>query len=151
MKLQRMRDFIDSIIMFHRNLSEFYNELSASVEKERIRILLNHMARHEKNMMKSLKNYEKEASAAILDISVQFDPDAPEKLPCENLRIHKDMTPDAVITMALEFDDCIIRIFEKVLNCSDNNDLKDVFSNLLDLERNSLKKFATDSTRIHEL
>jgi len=148
MKIHRMRDMIDIVIAFHENLSCFYNDQKKKAERERMKILLDYMARHERHLMTVLQNYEDGASSIILDSWIHFAPESNRPLPCENISIQNDMTVDDVIHMAMEFDDCIIAIFQAVTDFAENEEVREAFSSLLKLERNSLKKFVVDAWRL---
>jgi len=145
MKIKQTRDVLDTVIQFHKNLAKFYDDLGELTQRHKLQFLLNHMARHEKHLMAAIERYEAKAPDKILDTWLPFAPTAPDHLPCEHLAINSEMTANQVVNMVFEFDACIIELFEKVHKMAESDAIREVFGNLLELERNSLKHLATET------
>ena len=67
MPYKKTRDILDRARTFHNNISERYRTLSVAAEKEKVKMLLDYLSRHEKNLAKSLEEYEEDASREILE------------------------------------------------------------------------------------
>ena len=106
-------DLLEQAAEFHGRMSDFYHRLSDKVERGRVRLLLDYMSTHEKNLRDSLEDYDDEASAGILNTWVDRDycdrivhaceqlPGEPE-LDVDKLRQWKDGIVDR-LTSGVEF------------------------------------------------
>jgi hypothetical protein len=47
MRFEQVRGLLDHARLFHRHLSEFYEGLASHEEADRVKLLLEHLGRHE--------------------------------------------------------------------------------------------------------
>lgn len=62
MPYETAKDVLEHARDYHRILSDFYNKLGAKAQKQRAKMLLDYLSRHEKHLEDSLAEYEKEVS-----------------------------------------------------------------------------------------
>ena len=62
MSIKKTRDIIDYARGFHEKLNLYYQSLAEHTNKERLKLLLEYMARHEKHFEECLAEYEETAS-----------------------------------------------------------------------------------------
>ncbi|MBN1543629.1 hypothetical protein JW992_15915 [candidate division KSB1 bacterium] len=130
---QTTRDVLDFARCFHHRLADYYQKLSDSSNEERMRMLLDYMAYHENGIEAILARYKEDASHKVLDSWFQFTEEESFSLPCEEEKIQPHLSVDRVIEHALEIDDCLIRLYRMLVECSRCDSVRDLFANLLEM------------------
>jgi len=151
MSIKQTRNVIDYARNFHKELSEFYHNLSDQTDKARIVMLLDYMSSHEKHLEESIAGYEEHAATKIFDTWVQFTPEL-EPLKCNaNMQLEIDMTVDDIITIAVKFDDCLIDLYQKLSESAQSLELKKVFGKLLDMENQEKIKMIRQAIMLNDI
>jgi rubrerythrin len=132
---KRARDVLNMIRRFHQQLAEFYAQLSAISEKQRVRMLLGYMSRHEKNFERALAEYDQETASKVLDAWIQYAPDGRILSIPEAKDLHSDMSVDDVVDIAMELDDHLIKFYSEAVRCVDFSVLKEFFGKLKEQEQ----------------
>ena len=132
---KQARDIFDMIRRFHKQLAVFYEQLSEKSEKERVRMLLTYMSRHEKNFERALGEYDHETASKVLDTWIQFAPDSRILSIPEVKDLHSDMSVDDVVDIAMELDDHLIKFYSEAERCVDFNLPKEFFGKLKEQEQ----------------
>ncbi|TVS13785.1 MAG: hypothetical protein EA424_20980 [Planctomycetaceae bacterium] len=152
MSNEQTRDILEHARQFHRQVSEFYNQLRCQAEKERIKMLLDYMIRHENNMVKALEDFERSAPKHLLGacykVGLQFRPC------CEVVReldISTDMSVDEVIQIGLEFNDCLIAVYKDRAENAPDERVRGVFQNLVALAQKEQRLLSRDAQRLLDL
>ena len=151
MSIKQTRNVIDYARNFHKELSEFYHNLSDQSDKERVVMLLDYMSRHEKHLEESIAGYEEHAAKIIFDTWVQFTPEL-EALKCNaNMQLETDMTVDDIITIAINFDDCLIGLYQKLSESAQSPEVKEIFGKLLDMENQEKTKMIRQAISFNDI
>ncbi len=66
MSFENFKDILDHARAFHRQLSSYYKKLGDKAERERVKMLLDYMSRHEAHLDESLKQYEEEVFKGLM-------------------------------------------------------------------------------------
>ena len=66
-RFKQTKDVLDYARTFHRQLSEYYDSLSKLAEKQRVKMLLDYLSRHEKHLDEILADYEEDASKKVMN------------------------------------------------------------------------------------
>ncbi len=153
MAFETTKDVIDHARDFHRQVSEFYDRLSVNTQKQRVKMLLEYMSRHESRLEKGLAEYEHEVSQKILNTWFQYPPPKDTIAIGIDLSIEgkEDLSVDEVIELALKIDDCLVGLYKSMVECSEFDEVKEVFNNLLEMEKHEETKFVKDALRLKEL
>ena len=64
------RELLDLVRDFHKQLSELYARMAEVATKEKVKMLLNYMSRHETQLEQCLARYEEHAAKSLLVISL---------------------------------------------------------------------------------
>lgn len=133
---QQARDVVDHTRNFHHQLSEFYEKLKRETERERVKMLLDYLSRHEKHLEETLAQYEDDVSEKILDAWFQYVPEEEDQdLSPEKLHVKPDMSVEDVIRMALQLDDYLVKLYEGMVERANFPEVREAFLNLLELEK----------------
>ena len=151
MRFKTTRDVLDRIVLFHKNLSEFYQRLSSVNEMARVKLLLDYMSRHEEQLRKNLAHYEDGVSAKILDTWFKYDPSSTILKNCDENPLKPYMSVEEVMDMALKFDDCLLNFYTKMAENCCIEDLKEIFSNLQRMGKRAKQNFVRNAQEIYDL
>jgi rubrerythrin len=148
---ERTRDVLDHARAFHHQVSDLYQRLEDRVEKERVQMLLDYLRRHEKHLEQSLADYEEEASKRILETWFQYTLEEDPSELLSELEVKGDMPVDDVVRLALRLDDYLIALYRNMADHTDIPDVKEVFTNLLELEQEDEHQIARNALRLDEM
>lgn len=105
------------------------------MDKERIRLLLDYLSRHERHLADSYDRIEEKTSQAILDTWIQFTSESDRLGSIEEQTIGLDMSCDEVVAVALDLDDKIVELYRDMAREAESPHVREFFENLLELER----------------
>ena len=151
MPYKKTRDILDRARAFHNNISKHYHTLSVAAEREKVKMLLEYLSRHEKNLAKSLEDFEEEASREILENWFKFTPELSITECIEDIEITPSMSVDDVIRLALCYDNRLVDLYREAARISPSEEVRDVFNNLLDMEKEEELILMRDALEIKEL
>jgi rubrerythrin len=134
MPFTQTKDILEQARRFHHKLSEFYEDLKDSAEKERTRALLDYLSRHEQYLEECLKEFMQEVSKNVSDSFVQYGPDASTLKGIKDFEIKSSMEVEDVVAAAMHFDACLIKFYREMADKVQNNKVREVFENLLVME-----------------
>ena len=150
MPCRTVRQLLEHISGFHRQLGAFYKDTAAKADQEKAKALLEYMGRHEKHLRECLGAYEKGASETILDTWLQFMPDIAKCECFERMELGEDMSIDNVVRTSLWFDDCLIEFFKEMANLSAPEGVKELFANLAQMQEQEERKVTRASLELVE-
>jgi hypothetical protein len=147
MAFETTKDVLDHAREFHTQLSEFYSLLSSKSEKQRIKLLLDYMSQHEKYLEETLTRYEEEVSEKILNTWFQYPPPKEILDTCREVSINETdyLTVDDVIEMAVKLDDCLIDLYKEMIKNSETDQMREVFTNLMEMEKRQELELVRDA------
>ncbi len=126
----RVKDLLEFIQNFHKQLSDYFSELSEEADKKRVKVLLSYMSRHEKNFEKATAEYNEKTKQRLMDTWMQYAPDY-GMLDIEQVkRIDSDMSVDDVVDTALKLDEQLVKFYEKAERLVDYKVVKNLFAKL---------------------
>lgn len=133
-------DFLIFIRDFHHKLSEFYNKLSIESDKEKIKIILKYIAKHERKMELAIEAYEDKISPRISETWYQFV-DKDKARDCFNKIRNLKLDDIGEITKSVvELDYCLINIYKNLADLAPTDEIRKVFKNMSELETHEIRK-----------
>lgn len=134
-------------------MSDYYNQTSLQSDIPRLKMLLDYLSRHEKYFEESLVNFEKDSSEKILNTWFKYTPDSNtlQGCGCEEFQIKSNMTVDEVIQIALKVDQCLINFYQQMTENCVIPEIKEIFDNLLEMEKREDKKMIKDVMLLKEM
>jgi len=145
MRFTQIRNMLDRVRDFHGQLAEYYSRLSDQAAQQRVKMLLDYMSSHEKNLQKSMAAYEDDASRQMLDSWVACKRCETILAMCEQTPIAPEMSVDGVTRVAMDVDRCLMRFYREVAECVESETVRDVFKNLVDMEEAELRELALNA------
>ncbi len=130
MSFEQLRDIIARVRGVHRELAEFYNNLEAVVEKERVRMVLEYLSQHERKLENSLREFEESAGKNILNTFFKYAPNCSIREAIQCIEVHSEMSVDEVVCMALRLDEMLLRLYRETAECAHAEEVKSTFLTL---------------------
>ena len=144
----QVRDLLEQAAQFHGRMAEFYHGLSDRAPKERVKLLLDYMSTHEKNLHDSLEDFDEEASEGVMDTWVDRDHCDRIVHACENLPAAPELSIDGVTTLAMRVDETLIGFYDELARKAEGEDVRTVFRNLVAQEQAELRRLARDALMV---
>ncbi len=151
MRFKTTRDVLDRVVTFHQQLRDLYLRHANIADKERVKLLLDYMARHEEHLQKSLSQYEDNASERILDTWFKHIPSSAILKDCNDVRLAPDMSVEEIVKTALKFDDCLVDFYTVMAEKCVSEEVKSIFSNLLKMENQEKMKLVRIAQEVYDL
>ncbi|MGF1612384.1 MAG: hypothetical protein ACFCVA_00340 [Gammaproteobacteria bacterium] len=148
---ERTQDVLDHARSFHHQVADLYQRLEDRTEKERVKLLLDYLQRHEKHLEESLSQYEEGASKRVLDTWFQYSLEQDPSDILADIELKKDMSVDDVVRLALRLDDYLIDLCKSMADRADIPELKELFTNLCELEQQEKYRLARNALRLDEM
>lgn len=145
------RDVLDHARAFHGELGKLYERLAGEAQQERVKMLLNYLSRHEEHLEEGLAQYEEGASKRILDTWFKYVPGEDRLRECQSIQLERDMSVDDVVAVALRLDTCLLDLYKEMADTAVSQEVKDVFTNLLDMEEQEKHKLARNTLLLQDL
>ncbi len=141
----QVRDLLEQAAEFHGRMADFYHRLSDKVEKGRVRLLLDYMSSHERNLRDSLEDYDDEASAGILNTWVDRDYCDRIVHACEQLPGEPELDVDGVTRLAMRVDSDLMAYYAELARRAESDKVREVFCNLVFMEQSELRRLARNA------
>lgn len=136
---ENTRHVLDEIRSFHGRLAELYGALADQATEARAEMLLNYMKSREEAQGTVIDLYESDAPSSILD--AWFQVQSPENLNdfLSLLETRADLSVEQVRELVMEADEFLLSLLDHVERQVLHPDIKAVFQDLKELEREEEK------------
>ena len=151
MAFDQTKDVLAHAREFHRKLGTFYEELKESASRERTCALLDYMIRHEKYLVDCLVQYEDQVSDNVLDTYFKYGSESIMMTTISDFEIKPEMDVDDVMAAAMHFDACLIEFYREMAQRALSEKVREVFENLLEMERNEQLELSKQALGIGSL
>ncbi len=86
MRFCQVKEVLDWVVSFHERLSEEYDRLRDDATKEKVSLLLNYLAEHQRMLVSTIEKFEIDAADELLNVWSQECPSL--KLPASLEELH---------------------------------------------------------------
>lgn len=133
MPYEQVKTIMGRAQRYHRKLSEFYQKLdeTTSEEHERMKLVLQYLQQHENKLERQLREFEKNARPNAMDTWVQFPPDENLENVFDTSRLKKDMSINDIVVLTLEFDNTLLKFYERARDVASTSEIGEMFDHLL--------------------
>lgn len=129
MPVERTRDILEQARRFHRDLAAYYERLESTVQKERVRMLLEYLRRHELALEREIANYEESARKALLELWYKCAP-ADFGVSLADIGFPPDPSYEEVVDLALKMDERLLELYERAARLAPDPRARELFSAL---------------------
>jgi rubrerythrin len=151
MPFDQTKDVLKQARQFHHKLSEFYEDLKDTADKERTRALLDYLSRHEQYLEDCLKEFQQDVSKNVLDSYFQYGSDASKLSGISEFEIKDEMSVEDVVAAAMHFDACLITFYREIAEKARTDKVREVFENLLVMEQHEQIELSKQSLELSVL
>lgn len=144
-------DIIKSVRSFHNQMRIFYERLHERDEKQKVKMLLDYLSRHEKHREETLAKYEKEASRKVMDTWFKYIPDNIPDNYIDNIEIESPMSVDDIMHITLQLNNCLIELYKGLIKKTEVNEVREVFTCLLERIKKDEKDLARDVLWLNDI
>ena len=142
MRFTQVRNMFDQVREFHGQLAEYYDGLSDEETQQRVKMLLDYMSSHEKNLQASLSAYGEGIPQVVFDTWVDCRYCEEVLATCEQTPITPELSVDGVTKVAMDVDQCLIHFYRAVVENAEFHTVREVFRNMIAMEEDELRKQA---------
>lgn len=144
----------DNIQSLHHSLFEYYSELNTKTTNIRVKLLLDHLCKIEKNHQDAIVSFMENASKRVRNYWVQDHTKFP-KLNIEDcirkVKISDNLCIDELVELAIKFDECVACLYQSLINESEFDEMKDIFQGLLNKMKQEEKKLVRDVQWLYDM
>ena len=145
MRYSQVKNMLDQIRDFHGQLVEYYDQLSKKTEQQRLKMLLEYMSKHEKDLQEGLRAYEETAAKNVMDSFVDCEFSDEILATCRHTAISPETSIEGVIKVAMDVDNCLLRFFREVAERAETEKVREAFRGFIDLEEGELRRLAMNA------
>jgi hypothetical protein len=127
----QVREIVDRIREYHRQLAEYYQDAAQSNDDQKIRFLLKYMGKHEQAIDWALADYEELAAHGVLETWIPFPPEPSLEQMFAKAEITVDMTTDQIVARALELDQKLIEFYKLLASSTRASNVQELFEDLV--------------------
>jgi rubrerythrin len=135
----------------HEGIRGFYERLSDQTEKKRVRMLLEYLKEHQKELENTLEDLKGQASQDVLDAWLQYRPEPSVEQMLPDMEFKPEMSVDELVQAALSIDDALITYYRRIAENTEFQEVKEVFASLAEKIENDKTKLALDSAALKQL
>ncbi len=150
MSQERVLDVIHHARNFHVQLSQYYAELGVVADRERVKFFLDYLGACEKRHEQALAEYEKTAPRDVIDTWFKCGTDKVTEKTLEPTNLTADMDVDTVLREALRLDECLSELYQEVIDRAQTDRIKEVFTNLLEVNKKEMRDLVRDSGHLRD-
>lgn len=151
MRFRTVRDLLEQAASLHDGLSRYYQRLAGNAGQEKVKLLLDYLARHEASLSAELARYGAETATAVRNTWLDFELDA-EFVKCiPPARPAESMDVGELVNLAIQLDDCIIDLYQLVAMECKLPEAREAFLNLVAQERQQKMLMVRQAMRLDEL
>ena len=151
MSVEQARTIIDHTRDFHQRISSYYHRLADSTQQERVKLLLDYMCEHEKRLALGIEEYENSAPDSILNtwFLTPECTDATKFL--EDIPLKSDLSVETIVELGIKATSCVMQVYKTLAEQAEPESVRQVFSNLLQMEEKSQQQFVRDAGLLADL
>lgn len=147
---ESVRQIIDRIRSLHQQVAARFEGVGTTAEQERLRLVLDYVARHERHLAEALEKYQDRASCAVLDTWFKTAPGRPLQACLDRVNVDtRDV--GAVLRSVLEMDRCLVDTFRSIAESAVSIEVRDFFQQLIAMEERGEHQLIRDAIEMEDL
>lgn len=152
MTVETIRDVLELTRQLHANLADTLGRASRDAQQERLRMLLDYLSLHERELSRVVALTEDDAQAAALDT---WCTDYFNKHPFDNTALaqidYANMTTAEVMRSLLAIHDRIIDLYRYLATHAEVSSSEELLNSLLALEQHEAMRMMRDAEELEDL
>lgn len=148
---KQVKEFLDYGRSLHGEIRAYYDSLNEHTDKERLKMLLDYLSRHEHRMEESLRRFEQISRQEILAVWLEHVPRMDVQEIIDQCAFSKEMSLEDIISIAIRFDDAQVNLYREVANRTEDARVKTVFNNIVSMEENEKNQMLRNASMLREM
>ncbi|MHC5089629.1 MAG: hypothetical protein ACYSOF_02165 [Planctomycetota bacterium] len=125
---------------FEELLKNFYAKLSEESTHEGVRLLTNYMSRHSHRINELLEQLPPDSKKTICSAPIPYMPEIPGESIIKQFHLPSDPTGAEVLDAAINFDECLLKMYHSTADQPVSQEIKDFFDCLIrDIETDEIQ------------
>jgi len=151
--IKSIEEVLKQISEYQGQLSEFYKNLNLNSQKQRIQMLLDYISNVYKNRGDNLYRFIGDMPEIILKTDSPFQPSLDSLTDCPEIKFSgkDEWNIDDVIEIALKYNQCIIDFYEQAFKSAETYTIREIFRNLMEMEKRGQRELVRDSQELKDL
>jgi rubrerythrin len=151
MRFEKARDAIKHAQSFHIQLCELYKFMATQENIQRVALLLDYMIQNEKKLADTLKDYEKNTPAGVLDTWLQFTNDSNILKVPKNEDLSPAKSVEDIVKFSMESSDELIEVYTQIAEQADEPKVKEIFTHLAQNQIQAKKLLSMNTDRFMDI
>lgn len=151
MRFEQTQDVLNHVGNFHRQASLLFRTLNEKASNQRVRMLLDYLARHEDTLAKNVAEFRNSASPQVLNSWFKYTHDEDIFAPILATDGQADMPFDAVVELAFGLDEKLLELYREMAERARALEVKDIFNSLLLQELQEKRKLMHSALGLMDL
>lgn len=151
MQFRQVREILEWIQTIHERLAQRYSRLADQSTNERVTLMLEYLADHETALQNALEAYETDAADGLLNTWFDQAPELEFPASLTELKINlQDASVMDIVKIAISSHDFLMGIYRELSDLTDAETVREIFSNLLELEQHEAMNTVRDAQRLQD-
>jgi len=125
---------------FEQLLGDYYAKLCRDTTREGVRLLTDYMSRHSLRIHELLEKVPSDTRKGICSTPIPYMPELPGESSINQINLPADPSANEVLDAAIQFDDCLVKMYHSVADQPVSQDIKNFFDCLIrDVETDEIQ------------
>jgi rubrerythrin len=142
---QQVRDVLTEVAGFHHRLAGLYRRTADQSSRERMRMLLYYLSRHEDHLAEALSGFEASGRQAVLDHWLPLKTVEHLLADLKRIELPPQLGTEELVERALYFDNLVITFYRTLAEQIPDEPVRQLFLTLLRLEQREEKALSRDT------
>jgi rubrerythrin len=130
-RFEQTKDVIDHVEDFHHQAGRLYAELRQRASNQRVRMLLDYLARHQESLARKICEFKQDSSKVVLNSWFKYTHDEDILKPLQAVDRQSDLDFEAALDLAVRLDEQLLELYQEMAERARSSEVKDIFNNLL--------------------
>lgn len=132
MAYKQVREILDQVAAYHRQLADLYDQRVEDTPDERLRTLLSYMGEHARSFREVLDRYGETTAKGVLDTWIQYP--LVEGLGEVVQEVRSDASVEDILRDALRADEAFLQLYRHLASATSAERVRELFEALARLE-----------------
>ncbi|QYJ82981.1 hypothetical protein [Shewanella aegiceratis] len=151
MRFQQLNEQLAYVSKCRLEMARLYARLHSAVDSSRVKLMLEYLQQHEKEVSQKIDDYIEEAPRRLLELwynDIVFE-DFIKR--CQDVIPAANMNEDDLLELHLDLDNRLIGLFEKTAESSVPGDVKNALNDLVRVEKIQQQRLVHSSLRMEDI
>ncbi len=151
MRFQQLNEQLAYISTCRLEMAKLYHRLYEGVDSSRVKLMLEYLQQHEKQVAQKINNYIETAPTRLLELwynDIVFE-DFIKR--CQDINVQADMDENGLLELHLELDNRLIGLLEKTENASVPGEVKSALGDLIRVEKIQQQRLVHSYLRMEDI